>query len=61
MVLARGAHIETLYYLEAGTLNECNSSIVFEVRNETRRIPFFPEKMTMVWHQSLGCIGEKWL
>eukprot|EP00253_Pinus_taeda_P004981 PITA_04981 len=59
LVLMRGVRIGTLYMLQGSTIIDgCNSSVVPESGAENLVVS---GEKTMLWHQSLGHIGEKGL
>jgi hypothetical protein len=60
MVLLRGVWIGTLYKLLGSTISDgCNSSIVPEIGAEEGKSRVVYREKTMLWHQTLGYIGEK--
>jgi hypothetical protein len=62
MVLLRGVQFGTLYKLQGSTIsNGCNSSIVPNIGVEEERNRTFSGEKVMLWHQTLGHIGEKGL
>jgi hypothetical protein len=62
MVLLKGALFETLYKIQGSTINDgCNISIVPDIGVEEERTPIVSKENIMMWHHSLGNIGEKGL
>jgi len=59
LVLMRGVQIGTLYKLQSSTVVDgCNSSVVPESGAENLVVS---REKSMLWHQKLGHIGEKYL
>ena len=58
----RGVQCGTLYTLLGSTVfDECNISIVFESKNEERKVSNVSWRETMLWYQRFGHIGKKGL
>jgi hypothetical protein len=65
MVLMRGAYIGIMYKLFGSVdSTRCNRTVVFEIVSTMNQVDSIVSHLvdpTMLWHQSMGHIGEKGL
>jgi hypothetical protein len=62
MVLMKGVRFGTLYKMLGSTISDgCNSSIFHDIGVEEERTPTVSREKFMLWHQTLGHIGDKGL